>query len=39
MPRLVGFQLAETLQRDERTNRIPFIILSGETAPASKARG
>ena len=39
MPGLDGFQLAETLLRDQRTNRIPLIIVSGETAPANAARG
>ena len=38
MPSLDGFQLAEKLRRDERTRRIPFIFLSGETAQANVER-
>ncbi len=38
MPRLDGFGLAEQLQRDSRTRPIPFIFVSGESAPMSRAR-
>lgn len=38
MPRFDGFQLAEALQRDEGTRRIPLIFLSGEITAANKAR-
>jgi len=38
MPGLDGFQLAEALNRHERTRRIPVIFLSGETAAADEAR-
>ena len=38
MPRFDGFQLAEALQCDESTRRIPLIFLSGETTAANRAR-
>jgi CheY-like chemotaxis protein len=38
MPGLDGFQLVETLRRDERTRRIPLIFLSGEVGQAHSER-
>jgi len=38
MPGLDGFELAEALQRDERTREIPLIFLSGEAEPANAER-
>jgi CheY-like chemotaxis protein len=38
MPRLDGFELATKLRCDDETRGIPLLFLSGETAPAGKAR-
>jgi CheY-like chemotaxis protein len=38
MPRLDGFELATKLRCDDETRSIPLLFLSGETAPAGKAR-
>lgn len=38
MPGLDGYELAESLRRDERTRRIPVIFLSGESDPSQDAR-
>ena len=38
MPGLDGFERAEALRGDERTRRIPFIFLSGETTTGLEAR-
>ncbi len=36
MPILDGFRLAEAMRRDDRTQSIPLIFLSGETDAASE---
>jgi two-component system chemotaxis response regulator CheY len=38
MPGLDGFELADALRSDERTQQIPLIFLSGEATPADEAR-
>jgi CheY-like chemotaxis protein len=38
MPGLDGFELAQQLRRDDLTRGIPLLFLSGESAPAGKAR-
>ncbi|MEX2253930.1 MAG: response regulator [Acidimicrobiia bacterium] len=38
MPVLDGFGLAAALRGDERTQRLPFVFLSGETDPHIEAR-
>ena len=38
MPILDGFGLAAALRQDERTQRLPFVFLSGESDPQIEAR-
>ena len=38
MPVLDGFGLAAALRDDERTHRVPFIFVTGETDPLVKVR-
>lgn len=38
MPVLDGFGVAAALRGDERTERLPFVFLSGETDPHIEAR-
>jgi CheY-like chemotaxis protein len=38
MPGIDGFQFAEAMRRDQRTQQIPLIFLSGETGPANAER-
>jgi CheY-like chemotaxis protein len=38
IPRLDGFELATKLRCDDETRSIPLLFVSGETAPAGKAR-
>lgn len=38
MPGLDGFEVAAQLNRDRQTRPIPFIFLTGESAPANRTR-
>lgn len=39
MPRLNGFELTERLKNEERTNRVPVILVTSLDSPEDKARG